>query len=482
MNDDTQKSETGAVAEVPAKTTTTKLSIKGLRGYAARKSIDFAQPNGSTGSGLTIIVGPNNSGKSTILEALMAVTQGGDPPAFSEGKRNIGADGRVKIELENSGGEVKSVTTVPSGGSETVLENANIKPSVDDVFVLPSRRTFNPFFGRGENDRRKYVRNQQRMPDQRSGSSALHTRLFHIIADENRRKQFDEVFRRVLGPAPDWTIDQSDQGQYYVKFTSEDYRHSSEGLGEGLLSLLYVIDALYDSSPGIVIAIDEPELSLHPPVQRRLNSLFADYAKDRQIILSTHSPLFINWEAIVNGAAVVRVVKQAGQCEIHQLQQSSRELLKGLIEDQNNPHVLGLNASEVFFLEDKVILLEGQEDVLFYPIALEQLGMNVDGEFYGWGVGGADKMRTIASMLRDLGFQKVSGIVDANRAEKADELKKEFSDYQFLALPADDIRTKAVRQETPEVKGLLDDDKNVRPEFEEVARKLFEELNGYMGT
>jgi hypothetical protein len=128
------------------------------------------------------------------------------------------------------------------------------------------------------------------------------------------------------------------------------------------------------------------------------------------------------------------------------------------------------------------LTLEGQEDVLFYPIALDQLGIKIDGEFYGWGVGGADKMKTVSSMLRDLGFQKVSGIVDANRAEKAKELQKEYPNYQFLVLPADDVRTKKARKEAPEVKGLLDEEKKVRPEYEADTRKLFEALNGYMSA
>lgn len=482
MNNEAQKADAGAAADAHAATTIRKLSIQGLRGYAEKKSIEFAQPDGSVGSGLTIIVGPNNSGKSTILEALMAVTQEGNPPTFSEGKRNISAEGRVRIELENSKGEIKKVATVPAGGSQTNWENIDVRPAGQDVFILLSRRTFDPFFGSGEYDRRQYIRSEQRMPNQRSGSSGLHLRLFHIIADEERRNEFDGVFRRVLDPVPDWTIDQSDQGQYYVKFASEKHRHSSEGLGEGLLSLLFVIDALYDSSRGSVIAIDEPELSLHPPVQRRLTQLISEYAKNRQIILSTHSPLFIDWKAIINGAAVVRVVKQAGQCEIHHLQQSSRDLLKGLVEDKNYPHVLGLNASEAFFLDDKVVLLEGQEDVLFYPIALKQLKIEVDGEFFGWGVGGADKMRIIASMLHDLGFKKVSGILDGNRAEDVEKLKKEFPDYQFLALPADDIRTKKARKAKNEVIGLLDENKEVRAEHKDGTQTLFEALNEYMGA
>ena len=49
------------------------MSIKGLRGFAEEQILQFAQPNGETGSGLTILVGPNNGGKSTIIESIQAL-------------------------------------------------------------------------------------------------------------------------------------------------------------------------------------------------------------------------------------------------------------------------------------------------------------------------------------------------------------------------------------------------------------------------
>ena len=67
----------------------TSLMIHGFRGFGEEKTIQFALPNGSSGSGLTIFVGANNSGKTTILEALRSFNSSKDsPPSFSERKRN----------------------------------------------------------------------------------------------------------------------------------------------------------------------------------------------------------------------------------------------------------------------------------------------------------------------------------------------------------------------------------------------------------
>ncbi|MFM8749452.1 AAA family ATPase [Rhabdaerophilum sp.] len=48
----------------------TKIEITGYRGFETKQELNFACPTGNEGSGLTVITGPNNSGKSSILEAL----------------------------------------------------------------------------------------------------------------------------------------------------------------------------------------------------------------------------------------------------------------------------------------------------------------------------------------------------------------------------------------------------------------------------
>src|SRR6185295_12869952 len=101
------------------------------------------------------------------------------------------------------------------------------------------------------------------------------------FAIEKNREAFDAVLGKVLDPVPDWSIDQMDSGQYFLKIRTGGAVHSSEGLGEGLISLLYIVDALYDSRESDLIAIDEPELSLHPALKRRVSSLLLEYSATR---------------------------------------------------------------------------------------------------------------------------------------------------------------------------------------------------------
>lgn len=65
----------------------TSISICGLRGFGTKQKLRLAVPNGTLGSGLTMLIGPNNAGKSTVLEALRAFSSE-EPKSFTEGKRN----------------------------------------------------------------------------------------------------------------------------------------------------------------------------------------------------------------------------------------------------------------------------------------------------------------------------------------------------------------------------------------------------------
>jgi energy-coupling factor transporter ATP-binding protein EcfA2 len=434
--------------------------------------VDFARPDGSVGSGLTTIVGTNNVGKSTIVEVLAALASP-ERQTYSQGKRNLKAGDRVVIRARDVDGGEHILKTIEAGGSETdwISQGDHPRP-----YVLPSRRYFSPYFGRDVFQREQFAQRMATGQNRGAPVEPFSYRLFNAL--ENRTK-FDALLSRVISPLPDWTIDQSDSGQYFLKFLTGGGYHTSEGLGEGLVSLFFVVDALYDSKPGDIIVIDEPELSLHPPLQRRLMNLLLEYAGDRQIICATHSPYFVDIAALTNGAEICRVFLRKGDSQVARLQAPTAARLGRLLGDMNNPHVLGLDAREVFFLEDDIILLEGQEDVIFYDHVAKALGVELVGNYFGWGVGGADKMSLIAQMLSDLGYRKVVGFLDKNRQELLPALRRDFAEYLFEAIPADDVRTKSSREARPEITGLLDEKGVLREDFREPMRALFEQAERY---
>jgi len=452
------------------------LTIRGLRGFGTEQRLEFAEPTRQAGSGLTILVGPNSGGKSTIVEALRAVG-GRREQSFSVGTPNLKADEKVSIQCVDTIGGIHELTSIIAGGSEATFNgNANL----GRFFVVPSRRYFDPFFGKASQDREQYVLNMGFPTVRGSALNAFTQRMFKVQRDADTRKKFDDVMRKIVDPLPEWTIELADSGHYFLKFKAGTGSHSSDGLGEGLVSCFFIVDALYDSENNDIIVIDEPELSLHPMFQRRLAALINEYTREQQIIVATHSPYFVDFNSVVAGAHVVRVYLRDGDSIVSSLTPASAKRIEPFLRNRNNPHILGLDAREVFFLTDGVILVEGQDDVGGYPEIAWQLGQTFDGNFFGWGAGGADNMSAIASMLRDLGFKKVVALFDANKKEAADAFRKEFPEYKVFEVAADDVRTKPARKEKPETKGLLDEHGKLRPEYSNHISDIIVEANKHI--
>lgn len=455
-----------------------KIEILGLRGFSDNQTLNLGVPNSSPGSGLTVIVGPNNSGKSTIYEAFRAISEN-NPSSFTEGRRNKIAGDKIEIIITKVDNTFLTLKTGESGGSETIFAENGLSKIEVKFYTLPSRRTFSPFFGKSSWNREDYILNSK-LPAVRGGQ--LDNFPYRLFTIQQNQEQFNEILKKILGEIPTWYIEQADSGKYYLKFNYNESSHNSDGSGEGLLSLFTIVDALYDSKPGDLIFIDEPELSLHPSLQKKLNSLLVEFSADRQIVISTHSPYFISWLSLKNEGKIARTVKEKDGIRIYVPADKTISQIVSLTSNLNNPHIFGLDAREIFFLEDNIILVEGQEDVVFMHKILEIKKKELDGTFYGWGVGGADNTDKIAHMLRDLGFKKVVIILDNNMRDKpiTQKLQLEFSDYKIDFIPTDDIRDKKAIPAKDPVKGLIDTaGQKIYTEYTSATDNLFDCINQY---
>lgn len=463
-----------------------ELSVAGFRGFADKRTLRFAAPNAKPGSGLTVLVGANNSGKSTFIESLHALARARNNAelSFAQPRRHHSTDA-VELDIFRSDGRRLRVASIRPGGSQAratwLPEGAG--PDMFDIHVTPSRRSFNPYFGSmGFVDRNWGLTNQElsrtELRDQFVG------RLRKVDSDPDARTAFDGLLREILGHDLNWTIDEIATGQQFLKLTErEGAWHTSEGLGDGLISLLFIVDALYDSEPGSLIAIDEPELSLHPQLVRRLGRVLARYAADRQIIVATHSPLLLHWSDVANGATVARVYKRDGRSEVAQVSPETLNRLSKLSDARNaaNPHTVGTVAREALFLEDGVVLMEGQDDVAYLPRILNDLGLPAIDNVYGWGSGGVGNMPTLARLFIELGFDRVAAVVDDDGQPSTDAVVEALEAMGeavlVVKIPAPDIRYKPAAPSRNEVLGLLDEgNRRVRPEHREPAKRALERV------
>lgn len=465
------------------------IEILGLRGFARLEKLDLAVPNGSLGSGLTVVVGANNMGKSTVWEAFDSIARSnnnGESFSFSESRRNKLSEDGVKIKLFMDDEIYFQVSSINKNNSEVKTETNDLKERdniVDRITVVPSKRQFSPSFGRGNANKNWFLgRSEQSRTTLRDEFTG---RLFSIRRDEEKFARFNGLLREVVGFPITWDIDQHESGNYYLKFTQGDGNyHSSDGVGEGIISLFFLLDALHDSQPGALIVIDEPELSLHPLYIRRLSNLLSKYSKDRQIVIFTHSPILVKWEDFESGAKVARVFKENSRSIIAQpTADTLKEFIKKNKDDVNNPHPLGLESIETFFLEDRIILVEGQEDKIHYSRIIKQLGLELKGEIHGWGVGGAQKAKFLVKLLLELGFEKIAIIFDgdSNTKTTGEELLEIFEEKILVKhIPASDIRIKTNKQgNQTEHSSLLDENNQLRPEYRTALTEIFDSINQY---
>lgn len=423
-----------------------KLTIKGFRGFSEQKIIDFAMPDGEhDGSGLTILVGPNNSGKSSIIEAIYLLSN--NIKNIPKPSRNYLNNYNVYIEVVDKDNQKITLKTNDNGGSGVdFFVNEVFQENYDNnllkTFILSSKRnitsTFNLNYPSDRNNYKSNVGSNGYRPDNIVNNN-FGNRLAEIRKNMNL---FQQYLKKVLDPVPNWKIESNDNNSSYLEFSFGKTQHGSNGAGDGYINIFNIIDALYDSTDNSVILIDEPEVSLHPDLQKKLLKLFLECSKTKQIIISTHSPYFIDWESVATYAKLIRFKKEEEKINLFELTEETKRRIIQLIEDKNNMHTFGLDANDIFFLQDNLIVTEGQDDVLCYKKIFNNYKFYPTAAFFGWGTGGKFNIYSVLSILNDMGYRKVFVIADSDATEIVEKSKCRFPNYGYYCIQADDVHEK----------------------------------------
>jgi hypothetical protein len=135
------------------------------------------------------------------------------------------------------------------------------------------------------------------------------------------------------------------------------------GIGESLIMLLIAkLSQEWHVPPVDIFLVEEPELHIHPTMQRKLLDRLAEYGV--QLIATTHSPTVVNW-FVRNGGRVFRT-----EFEETEKRTKVREA-RDLAELRNLLASIGVSPADVL-LADKVLLVEGPNDIPVYQAFLEK--------------------------------------------------------------------------------------------------------------
>ncbi|MER6493537.1 MULTISPECIES: ATP-dependent nuclease [Streptomyces] len=423
-------------------------------------------------SGVTAIVGPNNSGKSTLLRQITS--------HISQGVRARVQDNTFLVEgvqlqmtgtLDDALAWMRRHAVVTRNGGTLIyhgvrggqIHESNIRMRFQEMGGnggLQELNGFLTFYGDAWNRL-----NGASPVEQRDVFSSPPTSPIHILQDnfklfEELNQISERVFRESL------TLDRlSKQVNLRVGVTgvpspsidrpTKEYLSALSALphlmeqGDGMKSLIGMLTPLLTSTYPIIF-IDEPEAFLHPPQATAVGRILGEQAKLRraQIILATHDKNLL--AGLLESDAEISIVRldRSASNVTRSYQLNAREL-RDIWDD---PVLRYSNLLDGLF-HRLVVLAEGDRDCHYYSAALEDASANASLPFSASDVlfvpsGGKAGMPRLARVLRSVDVPVVAS-PDLDVLNNRDMIKSlvESLDGDWSELERDyDVATAAFRQ------------------------------------
>ncbi|OPX04462.1 ATP-dependent endonuclease [Geobacillus sp. LEMMY01] len=244
-----------------------------------------------------------------------------------------------------------------------------------------------------------------------------------------------------------------------------------------------------------LLAVEEPELFLHPHARRMLSNKLDEFVSlddnyKNQVIITTHSQEFIRNTEIEN---IIVVRKPEGTSETKTFSLTNNE--RTIQEIQKIKQLLWSKNSELFFA-DKVILVEGGEEYIIPLIAdfiFEQTGILDKRNISVVKVGGKSQFGIYMALLRDLGIdyfviadfdylenglEQIAEYIDGFNYNALSEIRAGLQKYKGDYKKSKEIRKKILDPNQADAKKLcyILDDMCAKREFNEDLISLWEYL------
>lgn len=127
--------------------------------------------------------------------------------------------------------------------------------------------------------------------------------------------------------------------------TLTELRYKGDGIKSLVaMSLIHHRSQETRNNSGTVLAVEEPEAHLHPRAVHELRAVLLDVAEHQQVVITTHSPLFVNRQNISSNI-IVNTTKAKAARDISEIRT-----------------VLGIQVSDNLYSARLVLLVEGETD------------------------------------------------------------------------------------------------------------------------
>jgi len=316
------------------------------------------------------IVGKNNSGKSSLLHAIDLASLALNVRSWSQFQPKM----EIK-DLFSKVGNFQINLTYEDERELRITSNEHyvpeFSPDPDDVQRFKSILIF-PDPGMGLITRRprtpKWVVDQIEAKNFSAVNSLdiLYAIKYYAFRNQRNltRKSYNSIIQEILHYFPEVEKVSSDRTENDVAtLTYKEYGKYLDILYSGT-GLKHFIDVLVKTiiSNANVVLVDEPELGLHPDLQRQFIEYLYKFADEKniQFFMATHSSVLLNYADIIN---YYKIENRNGVRKVFRIEPDS---IHTLMND------LGLRPSDIFN-QDICVLVEGADDVVFFQHIIRTL-------------------------------------------------------------------------------------------------------------
>lgn len=427
---------------------------------------------------VTVLVGPNNSGKSQTLRELEAWCQGKNP--------KLQVISSIELEWPDTYDDLASM-----------LKPHHANPPPDQMAQAGHFWIGRPIIRQGEEELHQQVNEEQLRGWFENNNIALLQQIFvrTFTLRLDGRSRFDLVEPKATGPLEGhpknhlWALFVNDEGrekvrqfteaafgkhyvidptgmtQFRVRLADRKPRSKSEEqgldsrsrkfhkgaqlvsrLGDGVSTSVGLVSAIM-SLPHRILLIDEPEAFLHPTLARRVGRVLSETAREREasLVVATHSAEFLM--GCIQSAPDLRIIRLTYSDDIA----TARSIEPGdIIKLMNDPLLRSANALRALFHRG-VVVTEADADRAFYEEInhrLMQSGKGIEDALFmnaqNW-----QTIPQIAAPLRRLGIA-AAAIFDFDVL-----LDKDFSKIWPL-LSASRQKLQALQAKRNRIKALLE--------------------------
>lgn len=271
---------------------------------------------------LHIFIGPNNTGKTNILDAFSQIYNE-DDPRLLDPQANI----YVEFSLKSKFGK-KLILNQIKKSKEFILDGKKISYLKAEAIL-----------------KHHLIRLCAAVPYDFPELQRVYDDFFHNYSD-----LFKIFHDTLLKYFPE--INSTEEFLKSKSISEFGSLRPFERLGAGFQQIFVILMYLFHPQYTILL-LEEPEIHLHPALIKKLLTIFEKENLDKQIFLTTHSPLFIH---PTNLHRVFRVVRNQDSTIVYSPRLTGRQIDYSRLTQEMNA-----DNCEMFFA-DKVLLVEGPSD------------------------------------------------------------------------------------------------------------------------